>query len=134
MSCYYSSHYYPYHGYSYYNHYNYYRPYGYYSYHSPSYTRTETPYSSTTTYHSPARSETTTTYHHSPYHYSYYRPYYSRWYDNGYCGNWSSTYAWNNCCSPYEEVVEEEYLTPSRKRTVTKNYHNGTTRVTYTSP
>jgi hypothetical protein len=33
-----------------------------------------------------------------------------------------------------EEVVEEEYLTPSRKRTVTKNYHHGSTRVTYTSP
>jgi hypothetical protein len=165
MSCYYSSHYYPYGGYSYYNGY---RPYSYYSYNSPYYSRTETPYSSTTTYVSPARAETTTTYvsparaeaittyvspvrsettttyvsparaetittyNHSPYRYSYYRsPYSSRLYDYG---GWRSTYAWNNCCSPVEEIVEEEYLTPTRKRTVTKNYHSGTTRVTYTSP
>ena len=60
-----------------------------------------------------------------------YTPYRSRslYYDRPYTSYYPA-YA-----HPLDDVlVEEEYLTPARKRTVTKNLYTGATRVTYHSP
>ena len=159
MSCYYSScapsYYSCYRPYSYYSCY---RP--SYCHYTPTYTPEVT---TTTTYHSPVRHETTycspvrsstvihsspvrtSTVYHSPVRTStvvtsspvrtstvYHSPSYA--YHSYSSPAWRATCNWRDSCSPVEEVVEEEYLTPSRKRTVTKNYHHGSTRVTYTSP
>ena len=120
--------------------------YYYSSYYSPYYSSYYSPYyrgchnykchydapatTTTTTHHGAYGSSTTTTVNHTPYYSSYYRyPSYRRYYDRDY----SVTYHYNDP-APVTEVVEEEYITPSRKRTVTRDYLSGTTRVTYTSP
>ena len=108
--------------------YSYYNPYRYSSYY---YTprveyvpRVEATTTTTTTYHTPAARAYT------------FRTLYDRYRDV------HPTYTWRNTVLPLysryynrypEDVVveEEEYLTPSRKRTVTKDYLTGTTKVTY---
>ena len=95
-------------------------------------------------------------YYYNPYRYSsYYNPYrYTSSYYYPYTG-YSPYYRYRDydydyplrtsyrCCDPYahctydccrapgDVVVDEEYVTPSRKRTVTKNIHTGTTKVSY---
>lgn len=68
-----------------------------------------------------------------PYRSAYYDyPYRSAYlYDRPYTSYYSP---YHSCCPHDDVVVEEEYLTPARRRTVTKNLHTGATRVTYTSP
>ena len=123
MSYYYSSYYSPYYS-------SYYSPY----YRSAYRAAYERPSTTTTTTHGPYGSSTTTTTHdngYTPYYSSYYRyPAYRRHYDRDY----SVTYHYNDPAPVSDVVVEEEYLTPSRKRTVTRDYLGGTTRVTYHSP
>uniref|UniRef100_A0A7S3KH54 Uncharacterized protein n=1 Tax=Euplotes crassus TaxID=5936 RepID=A0A7S3KH54_EUPCR len=130
MSYYYSS-YYPYYSSSY-------RPYysslyrgGYYGgyYDRPSTT--------TTTTYGPYSSSTTTTHYDRGYGYGYpyYRSYYSYPYRNYYDRDHTVTYHYDDPLPVRDVVVEEEeYLTPSRKRTVTRDYGSGYTRVTYSSP
>ena len=114
---------------------SYYGPY-YSSYYSPYYRSYyyDAPSSTTTTYHGPGGSTTTTTYNdYYPYtsyssYYSY--PSYRRYYDRDY----TVTYHYDSPSPVRDVVVEEEYITPSRKRTVTRDYAGGTTKVTYHSP